>query len=500
MKFMKMCKRRALLLTLFGLFCLGIAIPGQAATGFEVTKVSFDPAVTGQQFISLNKLNQDLIVSWTAPLSDALVMNYLLKFTASQAVLTDQQFNDTINDFVVSKSQQFKIILKSFFNNWDASQLQYLHIKTQYVPGIYSDDVVIGPIRVDNMAPTGTITLVPTSGTSNQVNVSLTPSEQIKYYWLSASTIFPGGVGNDYTLFPSAVFGLPLNTVYGSVNINAWFEDLAGNRSTAASAVATYTYNPPVSIISNAIQLNVGESLVFTVDNSTLCNWTLTPSATGVAEFSGGGGLTVSNVAFATVVGKAAGTFTLSATPAGGGAIITSGTIMVVRASRLLTGLNIISLSRTETGWTKAAHLITAIGTSCQSVTKWDASKQGFVTYNKALPIPALNFDLVAGDAYFVNVTGAVPSFTVTGQTITRTYSLVSGLNLLGFPESKSSITKAAALITAVGPSCQSVTKWDASKQGFVTYNKSLPIPSLNFDIAVDEGYFLNVNANTLWQ
>ncbi|MBU0652472.1 MAG: hypothetical protein KKG96_06280 [Proteobacteria bacterium] len=483
---------------------IGLAAPLQAATGYEATGVTFSDPVTSGQFV---RVTADLTVSWTAPTGVVPdPMYYYLKFSEQSTPLSDTEFNDTTNDFAVAHPVDFKTISKSFFDAYDSDKLRYLHIKTQYLntstaSTAYSDDVISAAIRIDNVAPTGTLTLDPTSGSTNQVTVSMSPSESIKYYWLNDSSTFPGGEGTDYSLFPQGTVGLREGTAYGDVTISAWFADFAGNRSTAASASAVYTYTAAVAINHNSVfQIAVDASLGFTVDQTTLYDWTITDaSVSGVAEFSGAS----AGVASVTVVGKKAGTFTVTATLLSGTALKT-GTITVVQTSTtkqytLLAGLNIISLSRTGTGWAKATDLITAVGTICQSVTKWNAPTQGFVTYNKALPIPSLNFDLVAGDGYFVNVTGGM-SFAVTGQTITRTYSLVSGLNLVGLPESKSSITKAADLITAVGSSCQSVTKWNAETQGFVTYNKALPIPSLNFDIAVGEGYFLNVNANTDWQ
>jgi hypothetical protein len=279
------------------------------------------------------------------------------------------------------------------------------------------------------------------------------------------------------------------------VTIYAWFQDQAGNRSTAATASAVYAYSAPTSIQHTSSSINVDAPLGFTVDGSTTYTWTITdPSVTGVAEFSGSS----TGVASVTVVGKKAGTFTVTATPSSGTALKT-GTITVVQTSTtkqfgLVAGLNIVSLSKSGTGWSKAADIANAVGSTCLSLTKWDASKQGFVAHIKGTPLN--NFDLSEGDGYFINV-NAVSTFSVTGQLLVKTFSLVSGLNLVGMLEAKSSLVKAVDLANNVGSTCLSLTKWDASKQGFVAHIKGTPLN--NYDVAVGEGYFINVNANTQW-
>ncbi len=306
---------------------------GHGATGYEASNVTFSDPVTTGQYV---RLTSDLIVSWNAPTDAAKVMNYYLLFNTSGAALTDQQLNDTTNDFAVDGALESKTIASTFFNAYDSNNIRYLHIKTQYATTTggfaYSDDVVVGPIRIDNVAPTGTITLDPSAGSSTQITVSISPSEPIQYFWLSEAATFPGGTGSDGT-FTSATWNLQA-TDYGAVPIYAWFQDYAGNRSSAASATATYDFRAPVAINYNAPnnQMNAGDSIIFTVDGSTTYNWTLTPSASGVAEITGGDTTTTKLSATSiTVKGKAAGTFTLSAEPTAGGTTLTTSTITVVQ-------------------------------------------------------------------------------------------------------------------------------------------------------------------------
>jgi hypothetical protein len=127
--------------------------------------------------------------------------------------------------------------------------------------------------------------------------------------------------------------GLRDGTAFGNVTISAWFEDFAGNRSTAASASAIYQFTAPVSIQYNASSVAVNSTLVFTVDSSTHYNWVITPSADGVAFVQGTTLLTQNDSASLTVEGKAVGTFTVTATPtAGGSALPATGTITVLQS------------------------------------------------------------------------------------------------------------------------------------------------------------------------
>ena len=495
MNMMKMARRLPVLLAILGMVAVTV-VPARAAN--EVSGVKLEPTVMSDQFV---KLTDDLVVSWTAPSGSVQVMNYLLKINTSSAALSDTEFKDETGkyDYRVDAAVTSQIILKSVFDSYDSNQLRYLHVKTLYVPGLYSSDVVVGPIRIDNVAPTGSISLDPTSGSSTQITITLSASTDTKYYWLSNTSTMPAdSAKQDYTVSNQATgtfFPAYPDTSYGKVKIYAWFKDFAGNVSTAPAASAEYTYTAPVSIQHNASSLNVDATLGFTVDGTTTYDWTITDaSVSGVAEFSGA----FTGVASVTVIGKKVGTFTVTATPASGTALKT-GTITVVQTSTtkqysLLTGLNIISLSRTGTGWAKAADLASAVGSTCQSIIKWDASKQGFVAHIKGTPLN--NFDLVAGDGYFVNVTGPF-TLSVTGETVTRTFSLVSGLNLVGMPDAKSALTKAADLASNVGSTCLSLTQWDASKQGFVAHIKGTPLN--NYNVSVGDGYFINVNADTQW-
>lgn len=497
---MKIVKYRCLPVLLIALFTLaGFTATAQAA--YEVSGVTFDQPVTTDRFVQAK--HNDLTVSWTAPTMSGgdQIMGYFLIINTSSTPLTVSELDDKTYDFKTVGTETSVIIPKETFAQYDSDKLRYLHIRTQYLEAgtqtvKFSNDVVSAAIRIDNVAPTGTLTLDPRSGTTKIINVTIVPTAvDTKYYWLNDRDSFPGGTGTDYTLFRSGTVELREGTPYGNVTIYAWFEDLAGNRTSAASATAIYDYKAPVAIQYSSSTVAVDATLGFTVDGTTTYNWTLTDMAAGVAEFVEAS----TGVASVTVKGKKAGTFTVTATPTTGDPLKT-GTITVVQTAttrqyNLVTGLNTISLSRSGTGWVKAVDLANAVGTNCQSIIRWDASKQGFVAHIKGTPLN--NFDLADGDGYFVNVTAPV-ALSLTGQTVSRTFNLLSGLNLVGMPDSKAGLTKAADLAGNVGDTCQSIIKWDASKQGFVAHIKGTPLN--NYDVSAGEGYFINVNANTQWQ
>ena len=362
MNMMKMVRRLPVLMAILGMVAVTV-VPARAAN--EVTGVKLEPTVMSDQFV---KLTEDLVVSWTAP-SGVDVMNYLLKINTSSAALSDTDFNDTSGkyDYLVDPTVTSQIIPKSVFDSYDSNQLRYLHVKTLYVPGSFSSDVVAGPIRIDNVAPTGSISLDPSSGSSTQITITLSPSTDTKYYWLSNSTTMPADEAKqDYTASNQAVgsfFPAYPDTAYGKVTLYAWFKDYAGNVSTAPTAQADYTYADPVAIQGSTSDLGVGATRDFTVDQSTSYTWTITDaSVKGVAVISGSAsGATV------TVVGKKVGTFTVTATSTSGTTLKT-GTIKVVQTVMLgdvnndgkVTGADVAKIIRASLKLTNADPYIAA--------------------------------------------------------------------------------------------------------------------------------------------
>jgi hypothetical protein len=493
----------AMLLVLGLLLAAG---PLQAATAYDVTGVTFSQTVTAQQFV---RVTQDLNVSWTAPTGVVPdPMNYYLKFSESNAAWTGlDPSNAATYDFVVQHPAGFQTIPKSFFDAYDSDKVRYLHIITQYLNTqtasvAYSDDVVSAAIRIDNVAPTGTLTLDPTSGTTKQINVSMTPSEPIKWFWLNDASSWPGGAGTDYTLFQQGTVNLRDGTAYGTVKIYGWFEDYAGNRTTAASASADYTYQAPVAIQYNSATVNVDATLAFTVDGAAKYDWTITDaSVEGVVEFSGAS----TDVASATVTGKKAGTFTITAVPKAGGSTLKTATITVVQTTTskdynlittTTTSVNAIVLSRIGTGYTKASHLFAAVP-NCDGLSRWSANFQAYDGYDNIFGTN--DFDLVVGEPYFVSVSAA-GKFTVTGSVPAPSYALktttTTNVNAISLPQSKSGLTKASQLFANI-PSIDGLSRWSANFQAYDGYDNIFG--TNDFAIAVDEAYFVSVSSQATW-
>lgn len=321
---------RAYLLTLCLLF---MASAAQAAN--EVSGINFSQAVTGDQFV---RVTEALTFSWTAPADTTNVIKYIYKFDTVSSALSDQDFSDATKDGDVDKLLTNCTLQPSSFNTFDSDKVRYLHIKTWYATDsgpAYSSDVISAAVKIDNVAPSGSIQLDPTSGSSTTVNVTLFPSDpsgQVTY-WVNDAATFPGGSGSQYSsLLPQIAYQLSQDSIATSGNktIYVWFQDTAGNRASPYTTSAVYAYT---GIVYTSSTIIVGATLDFTVDTSTLYNWEITNSSvSGVASIKDGETtLTKANVATITVNGLKAGTFTVTATPSAGGTTLTSGTITVIQ-------------------------------------------------------------------------------------------------------------------------------------------------------------------------
>jgi hypothetical protein len=494
---------------------IAVAAPLQAQTGYEVKDVKFSDTVTADQFVRVTK---DLTVSWTAPSGvDPAPMNYYLKFSEQSTPLSGTELNDTTYDFAVVYPTDFKIIPYGFFDTYNSDKLRYLHIKTQYLDtgtgsNVYSDDVVSLAIRIDNVAPTGNLTLNPTSGSSRDVIVeSMSFTEPIKYYWLSSADTFPGGTGATYAppLFQGGTVTLQEGTVPGDVWIYAWFEDFAGNRTPAASASALYNYTASVAIRHIASVVGVGGSLVFDVGGAAY-DWTINLSEPGVASIASGDSVTTKlNATSITVNGLKVGTFTVSAYPAGlTTGQLTSGVINVVQttvsktftlSTTNKTNVNAIGFVLENTGITTAHELGLAVG-NCDLVSRWDEATQKYSSHPMASE-GYNNFPLVVGKAYFVSVTATHP-FTLTGtlpssKSVTLVTTAKTNVNAIGIPKSKETLTTAHQLGQNIG-NVDLVSRWDVATQKYSSH----PMASEgynNFPIEWGYGYFVSVTQFAQW-
>jgi hypothetical protein len=220
-----------------------------------------------------------------------------------------------------------------------------VHIKTWYLdsssgqPFTYSADTVIGPINIDNVAPTGTVRIVDdqgddlTSTQSTSVSLKMAASLAPVKMYIGESDVRPT-TGTDYAT--DAVYNL--SSTEGLKTIRVWFEDAAGNISSApATDTVTLLATLSISPYSPTIDLATATSQVFRVDDGDtqgLYDWDIieeAPVTAGddVADFSG----TSTGTNSVTISLVKPGTFKLRATPSGGGGTaLTSGTITVTGA------------------------------------------------------------------------------------------------------------------------------------------------------------------------
>jgi hypothetical protein len=479
-----------------------VATPLYAATGYEVSGVAYNPTVTASQFVRMT--DDYLTVSWTKPSGTDVVMGYFLKFNASSTALTGTALDDSTYDFKTDSGDQlFYNVPRSTFDAYDSNTIHYLHIRTQYLDSstgyvVFSDDVVSAEIRIDNVAPTGNLTLDPTSGSSKVVGVTMSPSEAIQYYWLSDSDTFPGGTGMNYSQYPSGAVELKVGTSYGNVTINAWFQDMAGNRSTAPSAWAVYDYTAPVSIQYAAVSsINVGATIGFTVDNATHYDWTITPSATGVAEFQGGG-VTLTDASSVTVVGKAAGTFTVTATPTAGGTELKTGTITVVQNIKianisLAVGWNLISIPFQPSN-TAMGTVLSGIANKYSIVWgEFNPETSAWKNYNPLKTVNSLA-TMEPNKGYWINVSEAC-TMTISGAlAATKGGSLSTGWNLIGFAgEADTAIT---TVLSGIANKYSIVWgEFNPSTSAWKNYNPLKTVNSLT-SMGPGKGYWVNMVEN----
>jgi hypothetical protein len=267
--------------------------------------------------------------------------------------------------------------------------------------------------------------------------MSLPEEMAVQYYWLSDSDTFPGGTGKDYSPDTSDTVNLKAKTSYGNVTINAWFQDMAGNRSTAPSASAVYNYTASVSIqYAPVSSINVGATIGFTVDSATLYNWTITPSVSGVAEFQEGG-ITLNDASSVTVVGIAPGTFTVSAVPTAGGDTLTIEAIPVTQSTRtntitLATGWNWVSFNTLPTVRTFSAFfgsneaLVQQVKTQTSSATNTGTAWLGEQTLMDRIEQGAM-FKIKVSTGFTLTVTGT-PIEATTAVTLNNGWTWIAFL------------------------------------------------------------------------
>ncbi|MEI7670592.1 MAG: hypothetical protein WCK00_00620 [Deltaproteobacteria bacterium] len=466
-----------------------------------------------------SKWTGNIEIRWTAPTitSGYILQRYIYLWNNVSTKMSDTNFNgqttgvvDAAKETAASKVGT-DLTTKDFSRN-PTDDVLHLHVKTEFLdilsnPNrvLYSEDAVLGAFRVDNVAPNdGSIRIVDSSGntitstSSSLLNVKLAASGTIGKYYLSESE---SSSGTGVSPFATDVAWNLQNTTAGSHTLYAWFEDPATNKSSKPSTT-TFTLLGATSIkpYTATIDLAAATTQTFQVDGSTATDyvWTITdekPDTTGdtVASISGSPGNSI------TVTALKKGTFKLRAVRTGED--LASGTFTVAQTSTTktynlittsTTSVNAIVLSRSGTGYVKASDLFKAVP-NCNDLSRWNATLQAYESY-----IPFANdFDLIVGEPYFVSVSAAGP-FTVTGSVPTPSFTLkttsTTSVNAISLPANKVSLTKALDLFSNI-PNANDLSRWNATLQAYESY-----IPFANdFNLSVDEAYFVSVSAQTTW-
>lgn len=499
------------------LVALFLAVTPAAYAEYEIDTSSQDFSISVPADGTIVQWTEDVVVSWEKPgMTGGDVLNgFVYKWNTSESALDDNALNT--DDDMVDQNIDPPILTKvaADFVNDDANYIRYLHIKTWFLDvsagaPAYSDDVVIGPINIDNVAPTGAVLITDDAGieittTYNFIlNLRLSASVAPVKMYLSDTNTRPT-IGATYSTEATYELG---DSTPGSKTIYVWFEDGVGNISTApVTDTVTLLASVSISPYEPTLDLATISTQVFAVDgNDDSYAWSITeetPSTSGddVADFSGG--VNTGNSVTVTLLNP--GTFKLQAV---GATTLTSGTITVVEGTvsktfslitTATTNTNTVGFVLDGTGITTAHELGTAVG-SCTQVAKWDAQTQSYLSHRMQFAT-LNNFTLNVGEAYFVTIT-ADHDFTLTGivpasHTQTLITTATTNTNAVGVPNSKSSITTAHDLGLDIG-NCSQVSKWDAQTQSYLSHRMQFQTLN-NFNVDWGQGYFVTVTQETNW-
>ena len=343
---------RSLRTLIFFVLCLGVlCISNQAWAKYEVNSTTVQTNVAfGKTPIQWDWDNNGVIqISWNSTIGTPSGSDNLIKFvylwSEVDDKLSDSQFNATTNDGEVrvedagTGSQSPVTGNSTLFQSKgynDEDSIVYLHVKTKYRSGVdeeLSEDVVLGPINIDNIAPTGTVQLVNDEGTSVnatssslidlQMQASVNPTT---CYIQETSTPAPDPELDSGQAYNATIKNYNISGDAGEKTVYVWFEDTAGNISkNPASDTFNLLESIYISPYEATIDLSKSKTKDFYISGAQEnYNWTVTNSS--VANISSG----KTNSTEITLEGIKAGTCQLEASPFdGSGNTLTSGTIKV---------------------------------------------------------------------------------------------------------------------------------------------------------------------------
>jgi len=163
-------------------------------------------------------------------------------------------------------------------------------------------------------------------------------------------------------------------------------------------------------------------------------------------------------------------------------------------------GYNVVCLPVVNDSFT-ASSFLEYIGDPAESVSMFDVTSQGYVSYDKNLAefgVPQTDFKIKLNEGYFI-YSGGSANFVVIGASGSgRDIPLRQGYNLVGWTTIvKSTVT--TAFIYPSGGLVDAVFMFDEASQQYVSYDRKLAefgVPQPDFQILPGEGYFVFANAN----
>ena len=230
----------------FFIFFILVAVPAaMAAYEIDESKVASDVPTDGT-IVQWGAGEGDVTIQWEAPTITApdVFQGFIYKWNNSAAELSDDDFNADNNDDKIGVDVDPPNVIRSAsdFAADDSDDIRYLHIKIWYTdnsaepnPFAYSDDVVVGPINIDNVAPAGTIRITDSEGSdiestrNSLVSITLSAAVDPVKFYLSETSDYRPAEGADY----ATEIDYDLGSGAGEKTIYVWFEDGVSKKITS---------------------------------------------------------------------------------------------------------------------------------------------------------------------------------------------------------------------------------------------------------------------------
>lgn len=476
---------------IFLILCLGLA-GSQAFALYEPEQITPNVQSDGTPFFLAE--NSTIRIEWNGVnASGADVINgYIFAWSTSSEKLSDTVLNyqsvsgeddDTSANNGTLKSTTFDNTFfvekpRSFFEADDSNLFRYFHLKTWYIENgttfKYSSDIVTGPINVDTIAPSGTISLVDMQGqeinatTSTNVQLNISAGLDPLKMFLNEDQIRP----NESIDFASQATYSLKNATTGTKTIYAWFQDEAGNISDSPATDSIELLGAVIKPNTGSFDLNQGTQ-AFTVDNSNaLYDWTIfnaTAETQNATVVSLNGTVNGTNSINASLLNP--GTFQLRATPSTGGTPLESDMFTVAES------LYTMEFSISANQWSLIGISVNLDNTSIDAYLDWENiakialwTEQGFLTATGDAFDAFTSF--TPGLGYFILGGSSDYSFDLKGSMFNELKTLHKEWNLINIPVQKiPKVEDFYTLFEDAGWEIGKIAQWTGS--GYLTVNQS---------------------------